>query len=121
MAPRTPRKLLPFLGTTVTPSIMDRSFWSEALVTKDRFWAEIEKNTTEVEVQFEQSSSSSGEAAPHNHQVPFLDHTEGEGILIHIKNGPHQVPHEVAPHSILKMKVEKGEVCWSDIDFEAKS
>lgn len=48
-----------------------------------------------------------GEAIPRNHQVPFLDHKDGEGMLNH-------------PRSILRMRVEKGEVCWSDVDFESE-
>lgn len=38
----------------------------------------------------------------------FLDHKEGEGIWIH-------------PRSVMRMRGESGEVCWFDVDFEAKS
>lgn len=39
---------------------------------------------------------------------PLLWITKKEGILIH-------------PRSVLRMRVEKGEFCLSDVDFEAKS
>lgn len=51
---------------------------------KDHFWTEVEKSGTETEVPFEQSSSSFGEATPRGYHVPFMDHKEGEGILIHL-------------------------------------
>lgn len=67
----------------------------------------MEKKKTEGEIPFELMSSSSGKAVPHKHRTPFLDHKEGEGIWIH-------------PRSIMRMRVE-GELCWSDVDFEAMS
>lgn len=68
----------------------------------------MDKNKVEAEFPFGLTSSSSSEAVLHGHQTPFLDHKEGEGIWIH-------------PRSVTRMRVERGEVCWSDIDFEAKS
>lgn len=68
----------------------------------------MEKNKTEADIPFEQSSDSYGSAVPRDHQAPFMDHEEGNGILIE-------------PRSILRMRVEKGEVSWSDIEFKVKS
>lgn len=59
----------------------------------------MEKNKTEANVPFEQSLGSSKKATLCDHQTPFMDHKEGEGILIH-------------PKSVLRMRVEKGEFCW---------
>lgn len=75
---------------------------------RDYFWGQVDKNKAEAEFLFELTSSSSSETVPHSHQTPFLDHKEGEGIWIH-------------PRSVMRMRVERGEVCWSDVDFEAKS
>lgn len=61
-----PKKLLTFPGSTFAPLVMDRC---EAFVTKDRFCVEVEKKSTKAEVPFEQSSSSSSEAIPRDHQV----------------------------------------------------
>lgn len=68
----------------------------------------MDNKKAEVEFPFELASSSSSETVPHGHQTPFLDHKEWEGIWIH-------------PCSVMRMRVERGEVCWSDVDFEAKS
>lgn len=87
---------------------MERLFWSEVLIVKDYFWGQVEKNKTVAELPFELTSSSSGETVPHNHRTPFLDHKDGEGIWIH-------------PRSIIRMRANRGEICWSDIDFETKS
>lgn len=100
MAPKTskaPKKMLTYPGSTCVPLVMERRFWTKALVVKDYFWDQVEKNKTEVSFPFEQSLSSSGEATL-EHQAPFMDHKGREGILLH-------------PRSILRMRVEKGEVC----------
>lgn len=68
----------------------------------------MEKNRTEADIPLELRSSSSGETIPRDHQTPFMDHKEEQCIWIH-------------PRSVVRMRVEKGEICWSDIDFEAKS
>lgn len=107
-APKTVKKLLMPTGASHAPIIMEKRFWTETFIVKDYFWAQVEKNRTEADVPFEHFSVSSGSAALRDHQTPFMDHKEGEGIIIH-------------PRSVLRMRVEKGEVCWSDIDFEAKS
>lgn len=74
----------------------------------DYFWGQVEKNIAEAEIPFELTSSSSGEAIPRDHQTPFMDHMGGDGILVNLR-------------LVLRMRVEKGEVCCSDINFEAKS
>lgn len=56
----------------------------------------MEKNKTEADIPFEQSSDSRS-SVPRDHQVPFMDHEEENGISIE-------------PRSILRMRVEKGEV-----------
>lgn len=71
---------------------------------KDVFWA-VEQNRTETDIPFEQSSSSSGEISTTKYNVPFIDHKDGEGILIH-------------PRLVLRMKVEKREMCWSDMSLK---
>lgn len=68
----------------------------------------MDNNKAEAEFPFELASSSSSKTVPHGHQTPFLDHKKGEGIWIHHR-------------SIMRMRVKRGEVCWSDVDFEAKS
>lgn len=74
---------------------MDRHFWPETLIVKDYFWEQVEKNKTEAAIPFELMSSSSAEVVPQNHQTPFLDHKDGEGIWIH-------------PRSVMRMRVERG-------------
>lgn len=44
----------------------------------------------------------------HDYQTLFGDHPEGEGII-------------VDPRSILRMRIEKVEVPWSDLRFETKA
>lgn len=105
---KAPKKMLTFLGSSCVPLIIDRRFWSESLIVRDYFWEQVEKNKTGANIPFELTSSSLGETVPCDHQIPFIDHKEGEGIWIHLK-------------SVVRMRVERGEVCWSDIDFEAKS
>lgn len=105
-APRTIKKIFP--GLTCAPVVMDRRFWTEALVLKDYFWTQVEKNKIETDAPLEQLSSSSTEAVPRAHQTPLMDHIGGEGTLIY-------------PSSVLRMRVEKGDLCWSDIGFEEKS
>lgn len=61
---------------------------------KDLFWAKVDQNKTEADIPFEQSSSASGEISTAKYKVPFMDHKESEGILIH-------------PRSILRIRVEK--------------
>lgn len=68
----------------------------------------MDKNKVETKFPFKLTSSSSSETVPHSHQARFLDHKEGEGIWIH-------------PRSVMRMRVERREVCWFDVDFEAKS
>lgn len=75
---------------------------------RDYFWEQVDKNKDEAEFPSEPTSSSSRETVPHSHRTQFLDHKEREGIWIH-------------PRSVMRMRVERGEVCWSDVDFEAKS
>lgn len=82
-APRTTKKILMFPVSTYAPIVIDKPFWTEAFVGKDYFWAQVEKNRTEVDVPFEQSSSSFGEVIPREHQTPFIDHKGGEGMLLH--------------------------------------
>lgn len=78
------------------------------MIVRDYFWEQVDSNKAEAEFPFELASSSSSETVPHGHQTTFLDHKEREGISIH-------------PRSVRRMRVERGEVCWSDVDFEAKS
>lgn len=87
---------------------MASHLWSETLIVRDYFWEQVDNNKAEAEFPFELASSSLSETVPHGHQTPFLDHKEGEGIWIH-------------PRSVIRMRVERAEVCWSDVDFEAKS
>lgn len=111
MAPKTSRttkKVLMATGATHAPEVIERCYWPESHVAKDYFSAQVEKNKTEADILFVQSSDSSGSAIPRGHQTPFGDNEEGKGIM-------------VEPRSILRMRVEKGKFCWSDIDFEAKS
>lgn len=87
---------------------MDRHFWSEALIVEDYFWEQVEKNRTEADIPFKLTSSSSRETIPHDHQTPFMDHKEGQGIWIH-------------PRLVMRLRAERVEICWSVVDFEAKS
>lgn len=67
----------------------------------------VEENMTRADVPFEQSSSSSGENVS-SYKTPFLDHKKGEGILINHR-------------SVLKMRIQKVKLCWTNTKFEAKS
>lgn len=110
MAPktfRTTKKILMPPGASHASVVMERPFWTEAYVVKVYFWVQFEKNKAEANIPFEQSSGSSLGATPRDHQTPLMDHKEGDWILIH-------------PRSVLRMRVEKVEFCWSDVDFEAK-
>lgn len=78
-APKATKKILTFPGSSYAPLVMERCFRAEAFVP-------FEKNRTEADVQFELSSSSSGEAIPREHQTSFMDHKEGEGILLHSRS-----------------------------------
>lgn len=81
--------------STLVPMATDRRFWFESFVVKDIFRAKVEENTTETDVLFEQTSSSSEESVK---PAPFEDHKEEEDILI-------------CPRSILGMRVESVEIC----------
>lgn len=62
---------------------------------------------TKANIPFEQSSSSSKSIDP-SYKTPFVDNEEGEGILI-------------TPRLVLIMSIERAEVCWTDVKFEANS
>lgn len=85
---------------------MERQFSCESIVVKGYYWAKIEENRTAAP--FEHLSSSSEESASLEYNTPFMDHKEGEGIMI-------------IPGWILRMRVERAELCWSNMKFEAKS
>lgn len=103
-----PKKMLSFPGSSCASLVMASYLWSETLIVRDYFWEQVDNTKDEAEFPFELASSSSSETIPHGYQTPFLDHKEGEDIWIH-------------PRSVMRMRVERGEVCWSDVDFEAKS
>lgn len=63
---------------------------------------------TEAQILVERSFNSSGESVFLEYKTPFMDHKEGEGILVN-------------PRSILRIKVERTKVCWIELRFEAKS
>lgn len=103
-----PKKMLTFPGSSCAPLVIPSHLWSETPIVRDYFWEQVDTNKTEAEFPFELNSSSSSETIPYGHQTPFLDHKEGEGVWVH-------------PRSVMRMRVERGEVCWSDVSFEAKS
>lgn len=75
---------------------------------QDQFWSKVKENRIEANILFEQSSSSSGESTITEYKTPYMDHKKGEGILINLR-------------SILRMLVERSEICWADVKFEARS
>lgn len=63
MAPKTSQKMLTFPSSSCA-LVMDKHFWAEALIVKDYFWEQVEKNRIEADISFELTSSSSGETIP---------------------------------------------------------
>lgn len=102
-----PRKLLPYPNSTPVPMVIERRFSFENFVVKEQFCAKVEKNATEADILFEQSSCSSDQSDIPTYKTPFMDHKKGEGILI-------------SPSSILRVRVERADIWWTDVKFEAR-
>lgn len=94
MAPRVSKKLLTYQNSSLALLVRVRRFWHEAEVIQDQFWSNVKENKTEAVSPFEQSSSSFEESANAEHNTPFMDYKEGEGILINLR-------------LILRMRIEK--------------
>lgn len=71
---------------------------------KDHFWEGTDKLPLSTPPPCEDTEDDKN----HEYLSLFDKHTKGEGLLI-------------APRSILRMRVKKGELPWADLRFESKT
>lgn len=108
MASKRQFPLLTISGTDVVPVPPVRHTWSSHPSLKgDSFWDVIAKGFTEVGTPFKDKSSTSTSDSE-GYQTLFLDDAKGKGMVI-------------PPHSILRMRSNKGEVPLSEIRFVSRS
>lgn len=74
----------------------------------DQFWKVANENRTKAQLPFEQASNSSNEITFLEYKTPFMDHEEGETVF-------------TSSTSILRMRIERAEVPWTELQFEEKS
>lgn len=108
MAPKKQFALLTIPRTDVVPVPPERDTWSQhPSVNGDSFWDIVNKGFTEAGTPFEDgSSASTGESE--GYRTLFRDDAEGKGMVI-------------PSRSILRMRVNKGEMPLSEIRFVSKT
>lgn len=106
MAPKKPWAVLIIPDTDDIPLPPPEISWPEHPVVEDRFWKNVRRMPVEAETPAEGSRSAGGQVQ--SYQTLFRDNAEGHGVTI-------------SPCSVVRMRVERSEIPFGLIRFEAKA